>query len=172
MSSELSPALAGSAGGELAAIEGGASPHVPHEDGEEEHHEPGAYGAAELELARVVDLGVLAWLPAVHHVAFRGNSVCVNRILSVRRAVGVTVAMSIGMTIGVTVGMAVGITIRVTVCMAVGMTVRVTVGSAIDGLDVVLVQVLDELGGATAGDALARGGGLSRFFEVCGFGGL
>lgn len=159
MSSELSPALAGSAAGELAIVEGGTNPHVPHEDGEEEHHEPGAYRAAELKFARVVDLGILAWLPAVHHVTLR-VSVCVDRILSV----GVTVAMSIGMSISMTVGVAIG--------MAVGMTIRVTVGSAIEGLNVVLIQILDELGGAAAGDAFARGGGLNRLYDVCGFGDL
>lgn len=163
MSSELSPALAGSAAGELAIVEGGTNPHVPHEDGEEEHHEPGAYRAAELKLARIVDLGILAWLPAVYHVTLR-VSVCVDRILSVRRAVGVTVAMPIGMSISMTVGVAIG--------MAVGMAIRVTVGSAIEGLNVVLIQILDELGGAAAGNAFARGGGLNRLYDVCGFGDL
>jgi hypothetical protein len=67
-----------------------------------------------------------------------------------------TVAMSIGVTVGA----------------AIGMAIYVTVGSAIEGLNVVLIQVLDELGGATAGDAFARGGGLNRLYDVCGFGGL
>lgn len=62
---KLSPGHAGGARRELAIVVRGTNPHVPHENGEEGHHEKGADRATKLSLARVVNLGVLAGPPAV-----------------------------------------------------------------------------------------------------------
>ena len=62
---KVTPALAGLAAGDAAVVLGRANPHVPHEDGEEDHHGTGAVRTAKLEVARGVDLGVHAGPPAV-----------------------------------------------------------------------------------------------------------
>lgn len=87
---EVGPALAFSPRRELPVVVGRADPHVPHEKGEPDHHGRHAQGAAELEVAGVVDLRVHAGLPAVHelllgHLAIGAIGMAIG---AVRMAIG------------------------------------------------------------------------------------
>lgn len=61
------PALAWCSGGKFAIIVGSPNPHVPHQNREKDHHGQSANRTTELELARVVNLGVLAFAPSVNN---------------------------------------------------------------------------------------------------------
>jgi hypothetical protein len=147
MSAKLTPRLALSTVRELAIVVSGTNPHVPHENGEKEHHGTGAKGATKLELSRVVDLGVLAGSPTIDNIGVLGNALCLlhDRLdrRSTREAVGCD--MLVG-------GVAVG-------CMAIGVSIGKAVGLAISGsVDsphivrvCLLVQLLCESGGTSTG---------------------
>lgn len=135
---KVAPGLAGGPRGEFAVVVGGANPHVPHENGEEEHHGARAQGAAKLGLARVVDPRVLAGSPAIHDVGIGWDAICVlgnSRLphalddLAVGGTVGMTIAVAISRTIGI--GIAVDITISVSVGVDIGVHVVEAIGRAI-----------------------------------------
>lgn len=126
---EVAPGLTSGPRRKLAIVIGGSHPHVPHEDGEQDHHGERADGAAELEFARVVDLGILPRLPAVDHVGVAGDAFGFDYGLgAIHLAIGMAVA-------AVTVG-----------CDTVGL------GAVAGEPDLsLLVHDLGELGGAAAG---------------------
>lgn len=67
LSSKGTPTLAGSTRRELAIVVGGTDPHIPHEYREKNHQGQSTKGTAKLELARVIDLGVLTLAPSINN---------------------------------------------------------------------------------------------------------
>lgn len=98
---ESRPALSGDARREFAVIVGGTNPHVPHENGEADHHHGSSNGASKLEFARVVDLGVLANFPSVNNLRVLLSAVGLARALSgARSGDGASTSAAIGGRLG------------------------------------------------------------------------
>lgn len=142
---KVGPGLTGLTRGELAIIVSCANPHVPHEDREAGHHGEGAERTSKLKLARVVDLGVLTWPPAVDDMRILRNTLSL-----VKDACGRGRGRN-----------------AIEGGDAVGLAVAIGVAVAIDGahvarfLLVVLVEVLNKLGGPST-----DGGSAGSVFSV------